>query len=303
MLWVPASVADEHLAQLPRGVDVVRLPPALPLVEDLGGGDVLVASNPVAVAALSRIRGLRVVQTLSAGVDWIVEHVPPGVILCDAAGVHDTAVAEWCLAAILAHLRHLPRYLEQQRRHQWERPTAEVAGDELWGRTVLIVGYGSIGRALARRLHPFRVRLCPVARRARPGVLGPEALSHVLPHADVVVVLVPLTPQTRRMVDARFLARMRDNALLVNAARGGVVDTAALTAEVCAGRLRAALDVVDPEPLPPDHPLWDAPGVLLTPHLAGSTVGFRRRAWALVATQLRRLQRNLPLANVVVFGY
>ncbi|HET9782077.1 MAG TPA: 2-hydroxyacid dehydrogenase [Candidatus Dormibacteraeota bacterium] len=251
--------------------------------------------------AMKRLVGLRVVQTLSAGVDWLVGDVPSGVTLCNASGVHDVPVSEWTLMAILAMQRELPLQLGWQQSARWHRPGPETG--DLEGSTVLILGYGSIGRAVEARLLPFGVDVVRVARTARDGVHGMSDLASLLPRADVVVILLPLTDETRGIVDARFLAAMHDGALLVNAARGSIVDTAALVAEAQSGRLRAALDVTDPEPLPDGHPLWTAPGVLITPHTAGSSQRFAERAWRFVADQLGRYERGEPLQNVVVNGY
>jgi phosphoglycerate dehydrogenase-like enzyme len=148
-------------------------------------------------------------------------------------------------------------------------------------------------------LEGFDARLTYVARTARDGVHAMTELPRLLPEADVVVLVVPVTPETTGMVDASFLAAMRDGALLVNAARGVVVDTDALLAELAAGRLRAALDVTDPEPLPPGHSLWSAPNLLLTPHVAGAVPEANDRAAATLADQLRRVLAGRPLANVV----
>jgi phosphoglycerate dehydrogenase-like enzyme len=256
-------------------------------------------SSGSAVAKLPSLTGLEVVQLLSAGADAWVNEVPRGVTLCDAAGVHDSATAEWAAAVILAATRELPRFVLAQAEGRWDHgPTPELAG-----RRVLIVGAGSIGSALADRLDPFGVDIVRVARTARAGVHGVGELPELLPGADVVVILVPLTPETRGLVDAAFLARMRDGALLVNAARGPVVRTEDLYAELASGRLRAAADVTDPEPLPPGHPLWTAPGLLLTPHVAGSVPGLLPRAYRLVGAQLRRYAAGDPLVNVVIDGY
>jgi len=168
---------------------------------------------------------------------------------------------------------------------------------------VLIVGYGSIGAAVERRLAGFEVTVTRVARRARPGVAGLAELPALLPDADVVVLLVPATPETAGMADAGFLGLMKDGALLVNAARGTVVDTAALTAEVASGRLLAALDVTDPEPLPPGHPLWSLSGVFITPHVAASTPVSRQRAAQLVREQAEAHARGGPLRNVISGAY
>lgn len=254
------------------------------------------------VALAGRMPNLKVIQLLSAGVDAWVGEVPPGVAVCDARGVHDSSTAEWVVAAILASLRRFDYFAQAQADRRWSY--AEVTPtDELAGKRVLIIGAGSIGKAVAARLAPFEVDLRYVARTARPGVHDVSELPQLLPEADIVVLLVPLTPQTAGMVDAAFLAGMRDGALLVNAARGPVADTAALTKELGTGRITAALDVTDPEPLPRDHPLWTMPGLLLTPHVAGSVRGLLPRAYRLVAQQLDRYRSGRPLANEVVEGY
>ncbi len=242
---------------------------------------------------------LRVVQTLSAGVDRWVGQLSDHVILCDARGVHSPATAEWTVTAILAYLREFPRFARAQAAGVW----SYQATDELAGKRVLLVGAGSIGEAIAARLEPFDVTVVRVARQARAGVHAVGELPELLPTADVVVLIVPLTAATTALVDAGFLAAMRTGALLVNAARGPVVDTAALTAEVVTGRLGVALDVTDPEPLPPGHPLWSLPNVLLTPHVAASVGSTLRRAYALVGDQIRRYLAGEPLINVVQGEY
>jgi phosphoglycerate dehydrogenase-like enzyme len=257
------------------------------------------ASDRSILALLSRMRSLRVIQTLSAGVDWLLPSVPRGVTVCDAAGTRDAAVAEWVLAAILSAQKLLPQMRDQQREHRWKwSPTGELAGS-----TVMILGYGSIGAAVEARLRPFAVEVIRVARTARARVHPVDELESLLPSADVIVVLLPLTPVTTGLLDAGKLALLAPGALLVNAARGPIVDTDALLALLGAGRIRAALDVTDPEPLPPEHPLWDAPEVLITPHFAGDTIAADRRAFALVGEQVRRYVRKEPLANVVENGY
>jgi phosphoglycerate dehydrogenase-like enzyme len=254
---------------------------------------------PEGADVLRRLPKLRVVQTVTAGVDWLLPYVRPGVTLCDARGVHDTSTAEWAVAAILAAVREFPRFVVAHREGRWDYGgTGELAG-----RTVLIVGYGSIGAAIERRLLPFEVTVLRVARTGRDGVAPVAALPELLPKADVVVLVVPLTSSTRHLVDAAFLARLKDGALLVNAARGPVVDTDALVAELRSGRITAALDVTDPEPLPEGHPLWTAPGLFLTPHVAGSTSAFPRRISELVRAQLERYRAGEPLVNVVQGEY
>ncbi|HHO57693.1 MAG TPA: dehydrogenase [Oceanithermus profundus] len=299
-LAVADDVRPVYLSGLPEGVEVVRFP-----AEGEPGPEVLEAEFVVPTRrrmaeALGWMPRLRVVQTISAGVDWVLPHVPPGVTLADARGVHDVAVSEWVLTALLTSVKRVPELWERQQAAAWE---GGLRPGELWGQTVLILGYGSIGRAVEARLAPFGVRVLRVARRPRLGVQTLEALAELLPRADAVVLLLPLTPATRRLVDADFLARMKPGALLVNAGRGALVDTAALLGALRSGRVRAALDVTDPEPLPADHPLWRAPGVWITPHLAGSSPRLRERGFALVRAQVARYLRGEPLFNVVREGY
>jgi len=255
-------------------------------------------------AIFEQLPGLRVVQSFSAGVDYLLPLIPPGVTLCSAAGVHDASVSEWVLAAILAMRRRLPEFIELQRRGEWVRDLAEPAGfsnhpiDDLEGRTVLVLGYGSIGRALGVRLTPFGVRVVGVAQHARPDVATPESLPRLVPDADVVVDLLPLTPATRKFADADFFSRMKAGAIFVNAGRGGTVDTEALLEAVRSGRIRAALDVTEPEPLPADHPLWKEPNVLITPHIAGTVARWERRAYRFAGEQIRRYAAGQPLLGV-----
>ncbi len=248
------------------------------------------------------LEALHAVQIQSAGYEQFVDGLPDGVLLCNAAGVHDASTAELAVALTLASVREFPELLAAQADSRWEplriRPS-------LADRSVLVVGYGRIGQAIARRLQPFEVTIAAVASRARPGdglvekVHGIDELPELIGRHDVVVVIVPLTDSTRRLVDAGLLARMRDGALLVNVSRGPVVDTDALTAECASGRLRAALDVTDPEPLPPGHPLWTTPGVIITPHIGGATQAMRPRAVALVRRQVEAMLAGAPLDNVV----
>jgi phosphoglycerate dehydrogenase-like enzyme len=205
-------------------------------------------------------------------------------------------VAEWVIAALTGVATGLLAEARRHHEHEWKhfRPT-EVAGT-----TVLIVGMGAIGQAVRRRLEALRAEVIGVASTPRPGVHGPEDLPDLLARADAVVVLAPLTDDTRGMVDAAFLGALRDGTLVVNAGRGPVVDTDALVAELASGRLRAVLDVVEPEPLPADHPLWDARGLIaFTPHVAGDSDAAERRAARFAAEQLGRFARSEPLRNVV----
>jgi phosphoglycerate dehydrogenase-like enzyme len=255
--------------------------------------------SPPAVAAIARLPRLRVVQTLTAGVDALAPHIPPGVTLCNARGVHDASTAEWVVTAMLAALRQFPLFAAEQAAARWSYQFTDC----LVGKTVLIVGYGSIGAAVERRLAGFEVEVRRVARSAREGVAAMHLLPGLLPEADIVVLLVPVTAETIGMADAAFLARMKDGALLVNAARGSVVVTEALCAELRSGRLHAAMDVADPEPLPAGHPLWAVPNVLITPHVAASTPVSAARALALVRDQAQRYLRGEALRNVITGAY
>jgi len=312
LTWVPAEWAAAGLTGLP-GVEVQVVALGRDMGETGAVGDVTVPGgvpdvefyvpsffpSPAGAAVLAEMKRLRVVQTLTAGVDWLRPHMPAGVALCNARGAHDASTAEWVVAAMLSALRGFPVFTAAQAAGEW----AYQGTDQLAGKTVLIVGYGAIGAAVDRRLAGFEVTVRRVAREARDGVAGLSGLPALLPAADVVVLLVPYTPETAGLADAGFLARMKDGALLVNAARGAVVDTAALVAEVAGGRLRAALDVTDPEPLPPGHPLWSLPGVFLTPHVAASTPVSRERAARLVRDQVLAYTRGEPLRNVISGAY
>lgn len=273
-------------------------------------------------AIYSHLNGVKVVQGLWAGVDWLLSLLPPEVIVCDAQGAHTPATAEWTVTAILASLKYLPFYFDIQRSGKWSRrfeapalysamhkePAANYPPTQLEdvsGKRVLIVGYGAIGEAIEKRLLPFEVEIVRVARRARPQpeVHAVTDLHNLLPDADIVVLIVPLTTETTGMFGVKEFALLKQGALLVNAARGPVVDTNALVEALNAGKIRAALDVTDPEPLPQDHPLWTAPNLLLTPHVAGSTGQFMPRALQIAADQVRRLIAGQPLLNVVANGY
>ncbi len=252
---------------------------------------------------LAHLPRLGAVQLLTAGYDHVAPHVPDGVRLCNASGVHDASTAELTLALILASLRGVPDFVVAQRDSTW-LPTR--IWPALADKRVLVVGYGQVGRAIVRRLLPFEVAVTAVARKARAGddlveaVHGIDELPDLLPTHDVVVVIVPLTTATTGLVDGDFLAAMPDDALLVNVARGKVVDTGALLAETSTGRLRAALDVTDPEPLPDDHPLWRSPGVLISPHVGGASTAFHPRAVRLVRAQLEAYAAGSPITNVVL---
>ena len=302
-VWIAHQEGRRLLGELPAGVGVE-------VCEDAGAppsdpADVVFwvpPFGPRTSGLVPRMTSLEAVQLLSAGADNWVGRLPAGTQLCDARGVHDAPVAERVVGACVGMLRRFPDHVRAQERAEW---TTTVPARELTGARVLIVGAGSIGAAIERHLTPFDVRLTRVARTARPAehVHGVEDLPALLPDADVVVLVVPLTEQTRGLVDAAFLAAMPDGALLVNAARGPVVDTAALLTELSGGRISAALDVTDPEPLPAGHPLWRLPNVFITPHIGGAVQGLLPRAYELAGRQLRRFVAGEELVNRVVAGY
>ena len=283
---VPHAAGIAALADVP-GVRAIRYRPEAPLPAEAEGAEVLVApfnATDELVEALGRMRALRLVQLLTAGAETWIGRLPDGVALSDGRGAHGGATAEWIVAALLAVYRHLPLFTAAQADERWDYHTTE----ELAAKRVLIVGAGDVAEQTVARLAPFEVTTTLVGRRARDGVHPVDEVAELLPHHDACVVVVPLTDATRGLVDAAFLAAMPDGSVLVNAARGPVVDTDALLAELTAGRLRAALDVTDPEPLPAGHPLWSAPGLLLTPHVGGSVPLAVDRAFRIAAEQIRQ---------------
>ncbi|MGC1361976.1 MAG: 2-hydroxyacid dehydrogenase [Silvibacterium sp.] len=316
---VPAWVDAELLAAFPREAVLERVD-----AEPERAIEVEFWIAPVyqreAEQVSPHLRGVRVAQSLLAGVDWLRPLLSPDVILCDGQGMHNIPTAEWVVAAILNSLKYFPFYGSLQRDHNWRgRANADgqyraihrttqvkfppILQEELYGKRVMIVGYGSIGRSIEERLLPFGVEIVRVARTARAGVEPVERLLDLLPTADVIVLIVPQTPETKGMIGEREVAKMKQGALLVNAARGPVVKTGAMLAALANGRIRAALDVTDPEPLPADHPLWSAPNVFITPHVAASSPALVPRAIAFAAEQVARYLKNEPLQNVVTVSY
>jgi phosphoglycerate dehydrogenase-like enzyme len=284
---VTARAFEAAAGLAPAGVEVLQLPDG----RDSAAFVMPDWEDRETIEALPELERLRVVQALSAGTEWVEPRVPRWATLCNARGARDAAVAEWVVGALLGDAYG---QFTAARTRRW----SDALPRELQGAGVLVVGFGSIGEAVRRRLEPFGVTVTGVARNARPGVHPAADLPELLGEADAVVVLAPLTAETKGMFDASLLARMRDGALFMNAGRGRVVDTEALLAELQSGRLRAVLDVVDPEPLPDDHPLWDA-ALAITPHNAGDTPAADERAVRFGAEQLARFARGEPLENVV----
>ncbi|SDI87783.1 Phosphoglycerate dehydrogenase [Frankineae bacterium MT45] len=299
VIALPDDEARGRLAPLPSGVEAVvwdgrgEAPPRAAQAEFViapypgGGFDI--------AHFLAGLPNLRVLQLFSAGFDGWSGRLPRTAKLCNGRGIHTSSTAELAVALTVASVRGLPHYVAAQGRGVWE----PLPSRELAGMRALVVGYGEIGRAVAQRLRAFEVEVTPVGRRAADGVQPIDALFDLLPAAELVIVTVPLTPATSGLVDRRFLQAMADGALLVNVSRGQVVDTDDLVAELRLGRISAALDVVEPEPLPSGHPLWEMPNVLITPHVGGGTSGWSERAYRLAREQLRRYLAGEPLRNVV----
>src|SRR4051812_19240378 len=248
---------------------------------------------------LAFMRGLpqlRLLQTLNAGFDQWVGRLPPGVALSNARGAHGRSTAEWTVAVLLAHYRDLTRFATAQGQRRWDHHTTA----SLDGKRVAILGAGDIGTHVRRMLVPFGCRLMLVGRRRRDDVVTMDDFGAVAAEQDVVILVVPVTQETRGLVDAQFLKGMKDGAVLVNPGRGSLVVTDALLRETEAGRLRAILDVTDPEPLPTEHPLWSSPGVTITPHVAGNTDGAMERAWTTAVQQIGMYARGEAPTNLVL---
>jgi phosphoglycerate dehydrogenase-like enzyme len=313
----PSTLSADLLSGFPDGIELV------PLSDRLDGQVAIDVWIPDpyparAMRIVPHLRGVKLVLSLMAGTEWIPGAMGPHVTICNARGAHNIATAEWTLATILATFKYLPLYLDLQHAGIWKRRFeasehfARISGnaheiyppvmqEELTGKSVLLVGYGSIGREIERVLAPFRVDLTRVARTARtdPPVHAVSDLDGLLPAAEVIILILPSTPESYKLIGARQLALMPQGALLVNSARGPVVDTAALVDALHSGRIRAALDVTDPEPLPEGHPLWSCPNLILTPHVGGSSPRFAQRALQVAADELRRYLAGEPLHNVV----
>jgi phosphoglycerate dehydrogenase-like enzyme len=304
-------------SDFPKEVELIPLPDSLNDDVDI---DIWIP-DPYATKAAKvwpQLHGVRLVLALMAGTEWIPPMVGPHVTICNAHGAHNISTAEWTVASILATLKYFPFYLDVQRAGKWKlrfeasahytaitgdaRPIyPPVMLEELTGKTVLMVGYGAIGQEIERMLSPFNVEVLRVAHtaRANPEVHAVSELDSLLPKAHVVILILPDTPESHGLIGEHQLALLPQGALLVNAARGPIVQTDALVDALQSGRIRAALDVTNPEPLPDGHPLWSCPNLLLTPHVAGSTPQFSPRAVRTAAGELRRYIAGEPLQNVV----
>ena len=299
-VWLPHADVEHRMGGLPPGVtaDVWNGSEVIPA--DRSNVEVLVVplieGVPERLAlVVPTLPKLRFMQSLFAGVDWIAPTVPPGVLLANTGAANAKPVAEWVVAMLLNHLRELPRFAADQREHQWRRAVT----DTLAYKRVTILGHGPIGQSLQAMLLTFGAEVTVFARTAREGVRAIASLPDSLATTDILVILTPLNNATRGLVNASALALLPDGAIVVNAARGPVVDTDALLAELATRRLHAILDVTDPEPLPADHRLWDAPQCAITPHVAGATVRFYDNVYPLLRTQLERFAAGQMPLNLV----
>ena len=299
---VPSERLAEDLAPLPAGVEVVVWPMDGPAPRERF--DLVVPPYLSMTAVLARLEGVEVglVQSQSIGYDGVIQHLPAGLRFANAASVHETSTAELAIGLAIAAQRRLDKFAVDTAAGRW----APVFADSLADRRVLLLGYGGVGKAVAARLAPFEVDLTVVASRARDEdgmpVHGVSELPALLPSAEIVILTLPGGEETRGIVDDAFLSALPDGALVINVGRGSLVDTDALVDHVRRGRLRAALDVTDPEPLPDSHPLWGLPGVLIAPHVGGASSAMHPRIARLVRTQIERLAAGLDPLNVVLGG-
>lgn len=300
VLSVPSQTLADDLADLNDRIEIIVWPMDAPAPRDRI--DVVVPPYMNAGKIFPLLAGVDIglVQGQSIGFEGIGDALPEGLRFANASSVHETSTAELALALTLAAQRHLPEFVRAQEDGHW----SPVFADSLADRRVLLLGYGGVGKAIAARLAPFEVSMRAVASRARTedgmSVHALDELPELLGSTDIVVASLPGGDDTRHIVDDAFLTALPDGALVVNVGRGPLIDTDALVRHAEAGRIRAALDVTDPEPLPQDHPLWRAPGVLIAPHVGGASSAMRPRIAKLVRTQVERLLAGEEPLNVVI---
>jgi phosphoglycerate dehydrogenase-like enzyme len=251
--------------------------------------------GPQAIAMVPQMKSLKVIQSPNAGVDDVLKIRPEGVTLCNAAGVHDASTAELAVALAIASRRGFAPFALQQQAQHWQHDRMPSLSDS----KIAIIGFGNIGKTIMKMLSGFEVTVTPFSRSGRDGSLTFDQFDRLLPTFDVIILIVPLTDQTRHLMNAERLAAMKDGAALINVARGAVVDTDALIRELNSGRITAGLDVTDPEPLPDGHPLWSARNVIITPHVGGDSEAFTPRGRKLVEEQLARFAAGEPLLHIV----
>jgi phosphoglycerate dehydrogenase-like enzyme len=279
----------EALSDIP-GVKVVMAEAGKPIPSDANDAEILVVGPAEqqsevddALIQISQLPSLKLLQTLGQGTEQWDGLLPSELRLSTARGAHGGSTAEWALMALLALLRGLPSYIQNQKNHLWKGQRAQT----LLGANVIVYGASDLGNNVRDRLLPFGAKVTMVGTHAREGVVDDATARTFLGEVDAVIVALPLTPDTKHIVDAKFLASLSKGTIVINAGRGGLIDQNALMKELQAGRLLAALDVMTPEPLPSDSPLWDAPGLLITPHVGGNTIGADDRAWHVASERIR----------------
>ena len=251
-----------------------------------------------ALLPIREMPNLQYLQLPNAGFDDAIEFLKPGVTLCNARGVHDMSTAELALGLTISALRGFGHFQNMQQASTWDHKRMNSLADKKVG----LLGYGSIGKKFAEMVKPFDVELTAFNRSGSEGAVPISEFDKRLAEFDVVVVIIPANDQSIKFFNKDRLALMKSGALLVNVARGVIVDTAALIAELSKKRIYAALDVTDPEPLPADHPLWKLDNVFITPHVGGNTTAFEPRIRKLVQSQLSLLAEAKPLQNIVARG-
>lgn len=283
---------------LPAGVTHLPTDGIAPAASDLDSIDFYVPrymGGPAAIAMIPNMKNLKVIQSPNAGVDDVLKIRPAGVTLCNAAGVHDASTAELAVALSIASRRGFAAFARDQQDQRWGHERMSSLTDS----NIAIVGYGNIGKTIAAMLVNFEVTITAFSKSGRDGALTLDNFDRLLPTFDVIILIVPLNDQTHHLMNAKRLAAMKDGAALINVARGPVVDTDALIAELNSGRITAGLDVTDPEPLPAGHPLWSAKNVIITPHVGGDSAAFIPRGRKLVEEQIARFASGQPLLHIV----
>jgi phosphoglycerate dehydrogenase-like enzyme len=251
-----------------------------------------------ALSYAAQMPNLKTLQMLNAGYDDALAYLRPGLTLCNARGVHDASTAELAVGLAIASRRGFPEFMREQIAGRWSHHRTSALSDSKIG----IIGYGSIGKKIAKNLSGFEVSITAFTQSGRDGSLTIDQLDAHLPALDIIILILPLSDSSRHLFNAKRIAAMKDGALLINVARGPVVETDALVKELNSGRIFAALDVTDPEPLPAGHPLWSAKNLLLVPHVGGNSDAFEPRGRALVESQLQLLAAGAPLEHVVAQG-
>jgi len=244
---------------------------------------------------IKKMKNLKTVHYSQAGYDDILPYIPDNVILCNASGLHDVSTAELAIGLTIASRRGFAQFMDNQKKGLWHRQRNLALADSHVG----IVGYGHIGKRIASLLKMFETKVTPFSRTGADGSVKINEFDNYLADLDVIILILPLTKESKNFINSDRIKRMKDGATLINLARGAIVDTDALIAELKTGRITAGLDVTDPEPLPKDHPLWSAPNLIITPHVGGDSSAFEPRARKMVQEQLARIAEKKPLLNQI----